>query len=182
MNQTWICCEKPESKRQSMEWKHPLVKKKFNTKWSVKKVMLTVFLDMKGPITIDFLEKGATVNSASYCQFLKQYFTLFLEWTSLVYLKRYNSVHKKFTGSHHHISSSCRAISMDIPDPRSPPLPIVHCFHQVFRATSRIGTAAVYRFKVVVLPLLVHVKGSTGVHHLWACPYFSSSVLHVWFV
>ena len=34
--------------------------------------MLTVFWDMKRPITIDFLEKGATVNSASYCQ-LKQY-------------------------------------------------------------------------------------------------------------
>ena len=42
---------------------------------SVKKVMLTVFLDMKGPIPIDFLEKGATVNNASYGKF-----TLFTEW------------------------------------------------------------------------------------------------------
>ena len=33
-------------------------------------------------------------------------------------------------------ASSCHAISMDIPDPLSPPLPIVHCFRQVFRATS----------------------------------------------
>ena len=39
---------------------------------SVKKVMLTVFWDMNGPITIHFLEKGATVNSASYCQLLRQ--------------------------------------------------------------------------------------------------------------
>ena len=35
-------------------------------------------------------------------------------------------------------SSSCRAISTDISDPLSPPLPIVHCFRQVLRATRRI--------------------------------------------
>ena len=39
-----------------------------------------------------------------------------------------------------HISSSCRAISTDFPDPLSPPLPIVHCFRQVFRTTSHIYT------------------------------------------
>ena len=38
--------------------------------------------------------------------------------------------------------------------------------------------AAVCRFNQVVLPLLGHVKGSTGVHHLWARPNFSSSVPH----
>ena len=44
-------------------------------------------------------------------------------------------------------SSSCssyRAISMDIPDPLSPPLPIVHCFWQFLRATSSIGTELLY--------------------------------------
>ena len=40
--------------------------------------------------------------------------------------------------------SSCHAISMDIPDPLSPPLPIVHCFRQVFRTRSRIGTELMY--------------------------------------
>ena len=34
--------------------------------------MLTVFLDMKGLMIIDNLEKGANVNSVSYCQFLRQ--------------------------------------------------------------------------------------------------------------
>ena len=34
---------------------------------SVKKVILTVFGDMKRPIIMDFLEKGATVNNASHC-------------------------------------------------------------------------------------------------------------------
>ena len=37
-------------------------------------------------------------------------------------------------------SSSCRAASMDIPDPLSPLLPTVHRFWQVLRATSRILT------------------------------------------
>ena len=37
---------------------------------SVKKVKLTVPRDMKGPNTIDFIEKVETVNSASYCNIL----------------------------------------------------------------------------------------------------------------
>ena len=41
-------------------------------------------------------------------------------------------------------SSSNRAISTDIPDPLSLPLPIVHCFRQVFRATSHIGRELQY--------------------------------------
>ena len=32
--------------------------------------------------------------------------------------------------------------------------------------------AVVYMFVLIVLHLPVHVKGSTGVHHLWARPYF----------
>ena len=40
-------------------------KKKFLTQQLVNK-MLIVFWGMKGPITINFLEKGATVNSTSY--------------------------------------------------------------------------------------------------------------------
>ena len=35
-------------------------------------------------------------------------------------------------------SSSCPAISRDIPDPLSPLLPIVHCFQQVFMAKFHI--------------------------------------------
>ena len=40
----------------------------------------------------------------------------------------------------------------------------------------------VCRFELVILPLLVHLTGSIEVCHLWVHPYFSSSVLHVWFV
>ena len=61
-------------KKKSIEWKctDSQVKKKFREQYSVKKVMLTVFWDMKGLITIDFLEKVATVNNASYCKLLSQ--------------------------------------------------------------------------------------------------------------
>ncbi|BFY99478.1 hypothetical protein BsWGS_02518 [Bradybaena similaris] len=60
-DETWVCQYEPESKRQSMEWKR-----------STRKVMLTIFWDMQGPITISFLEKGSSVNSANYCELLRQ--------------------------------------------------------------------------------------------------------------
>ena len=41
-------------------------------------------------------------------------------------------------------SSSCCAASMDIPDPLSPLLPIIHHFWLVLRATSRILTELLY--------------------------------------
>ena len=39
------------------------LKKKFWVRWSVKKVMLTVFNDIKSSNIIDFFEKAAIVNS-----------------------------------------------------------------------------------------------------------------------
>ena len=41
---------------------------------------------------------------------------------------------------------------------------------------------AVCKFELVVLLLHGHMWGSIGLHHLWACPCFSSSVPRVWFV
>ena len=66
--------------------------------------------------------------------------------------------------------------SLAIP-PHSPLLPVGLQEYIPYR-----HWATVCRFELVVLPLLVHVKGSTGVHQLWARPYISSSVPHVWFV
>ena len=77
-------------------------------------------------------------------------------------------------------SSSWYATSTDIPDPLSPLLPIVHRFWQGYIPYPH--RAALCRFELVVLLLLGHFMGSIGVHHLWARPCFSSSVLHVWFV
>ena len=78
-------------------------------------------------------------------------------------------------------SSSCRAASTDIPDPLSPLLPIVHCFWLVFRATSCILTELLYVCSTWPSCFCSAIwGGSIGVHHLWARPCFSSSVLHVW--
>ena len=41
-------------------------------------------------------------------------------------------------------SSSCCAISMNIPGPLLPHLPIIHCFRQILRATSSIDTELLY--------------------------------------
>ena len=41
-------------------------------------------------------------------------------------------------------SSSCRGIGTDIPDPLSLPLPVIHRFRQVLRATPRILTELLY--------------------------------------
>lgn len=71
-DETWVHHYDPESKRQSMEWKHPNspATKKFKTPASAGKVMLTAFWDSTGPILEDFLEKGHKINSARYSDLL----------------------------------------------------------------------------------------------------------------
>ena len=66
MSQIWVCSSNPELKRQSMVWEHTdsLVKEKFQVLWPVKK-MLTVFWDMKGTMTTDFLENVVPVANSS---------------------------------------------------------------------------------------------------------------------
>lgn len=67
-DETWIHHFEPESKRQSMEWKHVSspVRKKFKTQPKAGKVMLTIFWDFKGPIFCDYLETQRTVNGEYY--------------------------------------------------------------------------------------------------------------------
>ena len=62
------------SRRQYIELEHAdsSVKKRFQVERSVKTIIRTVFWDMKGTPTIDFLEKGASLNNASYCNLLWQ--------------------------------------------------------------------------------------------------------------
>ena len=60
---TWIHYFEPESKRQSMEWKHPSspAKKKFKPQPSAGKVMLTIFWSSQGPIFCDYLQDQRTI-------------------------------------------------------------------------------------------------------------------------
>jgi len=71
-DESCVCHYGPESKRQSMQWKHPssLANKKFKTQASAGKVMLTIFWDVNGPILVHFQEKGQTVTSARYSDML----------------------------------------------------------------------------------------------------------------
>lgn len=71
-DETWVHHFEPETKRQSMEWRHvdSPQKKKFKTVPSAGKVMITVFWDSEGPILIDVMPKGGTINSESYVKTL----------------------------------------------------------------------------------------------------------------
>ena len=71
-DETWVHHYEPESKRQSMEWKHPNspCKKKFKSQPSAGKLMLTVFWDSQGVVLEHYQEKGITINSARYSEML----------------------------------------------------------------------------------------------------------------
>jgi hypothetical protein len=49
----------------------PCDTQKFKTGKSVGKVMVTVLQDCKGVMLVDFMEKGTTINAASYCATLE---------------------------------------------------------------------------------------------------------------
>ncbi|KAJ4440568.1 hypothetical protein ANN_08713 [Periplaneta americana] len=59
-DETWISHFTPETKQQSMHWRHcgSPVRTKFKQTLSVQKVMCTVFWDRKGILLIDFLPRG----------------------------------------------------------------------------------------------------------------------------
>ena len=67
-DESWVYHYEPESKRQSMRWKHlsSPANKQFKTQASTGKVMLTIFWNVSGPILVHFQEKGQTVTSARY--------------------------------------------------------------------------------------------------------------------
>ena len=71
-DETWVHHYEPESKRQSMEWKHPqsACKKKFKTQPSAGKLMLAVFWVSPGPVLEYYQEKSTTINSARYSETL----------------------------------------------------------------------------------------------------------------
>ena len=105
-------------KKTSIEWKctDSLVKKKFQVHQSVKEAMLTVFCNMKGSIAISFLEKSATVNTASNCFFLKQ---------NSPYLLNDPCICANIHIYIYILSSLGHTVSMDFPDSLSPFIPIV---------------------------------------------------------
>lgn len=73
-DETWVAYVTPESKQQSMEWRHSTSprKVKFKQTISARKIMCTVFWDRKGVLMVDFLPRGDTINSMTYCETLKK--------------------------------------------------------------------------------------------------------------
>lgn len=71
--ENWVHHYDPENKSQSMVYCHKgsAAPKKFKTKDSAGRVMLTVFKESEGAVLTDFLEKGAMVNSECYAETVK---------------------------------------------------------------------------------------------------------------
>ncbi|KAJ4441063.1 hypothetical protein ANN_10913 [Periplaneta americana] len=67
-DETWVSHMTPESKQQSMEWKHTASprKKKFKQTMSTCKITCTVFWDRKEVLLIEFLPQGEIFNRETY--------------------------------------------------------------------------------------------------------------------
>ena len=74
MNETWSYHYDPETKQQSVEWRHSgsLRPKKFRVQKSARKVLASIFWDQDGVLLIDYLPKGQTVNAEYYSPLLVQ--------------------------------------------------------------------------------------------------------------
>ena len=73
-DETWVSHATPESKQQSMEWRHTSspMKTKFKQTTSTRKIMCTMFWDRKGVLLVDFLPQGSTINAGVYCDTVKK--------------------------------------------------------------------------------------------------------------
>jgi len=73
-DETWVSHITPESKQQSLHWKHTgsPKRKKFKQTFSTRKIMCTTFWDRQGVLLVEFLPQGTTINSAVYCEMLKK--------------------------------------------------------------------------------------------------------------
>jgi len=74
MDETWLCHYDPETKQQSMEWRHSDSRrpKKFRVQKSAGKVLVSIFCDQDGILLIEYLPKGQTINAEYYSSLLVQ--------------------------------------------------------------------------------------------------------------
>jgi len=74
MDETWLYHCDPETKQQSMEWRHsgPPRPKKFQVQKSDRKILASIFWDQNGILLIDYLPKGQTINAQYYSSLLVQ--------------------------------------------------------------------------------------------------------------
>ena len=74
MDEIWLYYYDPETKKQSMEWRHTGSPhpKKFQVQRSAGKVLTLIFWDQDGIFVIDYLSKGQTINTEYYSSKLVQ--------------------------------------------------------------------------------------------------------------
>jgi len=78
IDKTWLYHYDPETKQQSMEWRHSgsPSPKKFRAQKSAGKVLASIFFfgggDQDGILLIDYLPKGQTINAEYYSSLLVQ--------------------------------------------------------------------------------------------------------------
>ena len=72
VDETWLHHFDPESKLQSMTWKHACSPppRKFRVVASARKVMATVFWDAEGTVLTDYLEHGRTITGTYYADLI----------------------------------------------------------------------------------------------------------------
>ena len=73
-DECWAHRFEPETKRQSMQWKHSTspAPKKAKVVSSAGKVPASVFWDAKGIVFINYLQKGKTINGEYYAKLLRE--------------------------------------------------------------------------------------------------------------
>jgi len=74
MDETWLYHYDPETKQQSMEWRHSGSPrpKKFRMQTFVGTVLASIFWNQDGILLIDYLPKGQTINAECYSSLLVQ--------------------------------------------------------------------------------------------------------------
>jgi len=74
MDETWLYHYDPETKQQSMKWRHSGSPrpKKFRVQKSAGKVLASIIWDQDGILLIDYLPKGQTINAEYYSSLLVQ--------------------------------------------------------------------------------------------------------------
>ena len=75
MGENWLYNYDPETKQQSMEWRHsgsPPRPKKFRVQKSARKFLASIFLDQDGILLIGYLPKDQTINAEYYSSLLVQ--------------------------------------------------------------------------------------------------------------
>jgi len=98
MGETWLYHYDPETKQQSMGWRHggSPCPKKFRVQKSAGKVLASIFWDQDGILLIDYLPKGQTINEEYYS-------SLLLQLKDILKEKRHGKVTKGVLSLHNNV-------------------------------------------------------------------------------